>query len=287
MSLIANSQLLDNKRGNAFTEKPFFNQDFIRLNKLKSLQGEYTYKKQGDIMRKTQYTYIYRFDKEGRLIFTFETRKDDHTVDTTWNFYDYYPNNLLKVHRKSNDGGFTSIHYTYDSLNRITSEEYHRDVLDSTGNVIKSIVFNRETMKYYATPRQQKKIVYNSYDLPYKEEFQYFDEDGYLVSKEELLKMTSGKIKYTYEYNEKGLLKAIRSASDHTGKFEEEYLFRYDDLGNLVEKHVYKNGEFTTDIQILYNDKTKLLSAVLTREVRTNFIMILRFMDYEFHPFQE
>ena len=58
--------------------------------------------------------------------------------------------------------------------------------------------------------------------------------------------------------------------------------FKYDDLGNLVEKHIYKNGVFTMDIQIIYNSKSKLLSAVLTRQVSTGFILILRFQDYEF-----
>jgi YD repeat-containing protein len=67
------------------------------------------------------------------------------------------------------------------------------------------------------------------------------------------------------------------------GVFAEEWFFKYDQLGNLIEKNIYKKGVFTTEIQIIYNNDTKLLSSVLTREVSTNFIMILRFMEYEFY----
>ena len=83
------SQMLDNREGNAFTDKPFFNSEFVRINKVKELKGEFTYKKPGDIMRVTEYNYVYSFDDVGRLVASYETRKDDGTKDTTWNKYNY------------------------------------------------------------------------------------------------------------------------------------------------------------------------------------------------------
>ena len=151
------------------------------------------------------------------------------------------------------------------------------------GNLERTFVINNETMKYDTFPLQQKKTVFNSYNLPYMEEFSYYNADGYLLEKEERLKMTSGKVKQVYEYNEKGFISAIRSNATLDGKFAEEWFFKYDEFGDIIEKHVYKNGVFTTDIQIIYNTDTKLLSSVLTREVKSNFIMILRFMNYEFY----
>ena len=79
-----------------------------------------------------------------------------------------------------------------------------------------------------------------------------------------------------------GKLSAIRKKSNKEEGYLEELLYKYDELGNLIEKHIYKKGVFTTDIQIMYSSKTKLLSTVLTREVATDFMMILRFRDYEF-----
>jgi len=278
-----NSQILDNKRGLAFTDKPFFNEKFIRTNKVKSLKGEFTFKKIGDIMRKTEFNSVYFFDSLGRLSSTFETRNEDEIKDTIQNIYEYSAKNQLITHRKKDSGGFGSIHYEFDSLNRIVSEETHRDIINALGVLERTLVVNKETMRYSSSTSQQKKTVYNDYDLPYLDEISYFNADGYLLEKVESLKMTSGKIKYVYEYNAKGYVSAIRSAADANGVFAEEWFFKYDQLGNLIEKKIYKKGVFTTEIQIIYNNDTKLLSSVLTREVSTNFIMILRFMEYEFY----
>lgn len=278
-----NSQILDNKRGLAFTDKPFFNEKFIRTNKVKSLKGEFTFKKIGDIMRKTEFNSVYFFDSLGRLSSTFETRNEDEIKDTIQNIYEYSAKNQLITHRKKDSGGFGSTHYEFDSLNRIVSEETHRDIINALGVLERTLVVNKETMRYSSSASQQKKTVYNDYDLPYLDEISYFNADGYLLEKVESLKMTSGKIKYVYEYNAKGYVSAIRSAADANGVFAEEWFFKYDQLGNLIEKKIYKKGVFTTEIQIIYNNDTKLLSSVLTREVSTNFIMILRFMEYEFY----
>jgi YD repeat-containing protein len=278
-----NSQILDNKHGQAFTDEPFFNEKFIHLNKVKKIKGEYTFKKAGDIMRKTEFKSIYQFNSLGQLISTFETRSENGIKDTIENTYEYSEKNQLILHRKNDSGGYGSVHYERDSLNRIVVEETHRDIVNKKGELERTFIINHETMKYDSYSLQDKKTVYNSYDLPYLEEICYYNEDGYLLEKEDRLKMTSGRVKYVYEYNNKGLISAIRSVANVDGTFAEEWLFKYDEWGNLSEKHVYKNGVYTTDIQIIYNVDTKLLSSVLTRDVNTNFIMILRFLDYEFY----
>ncbi len=278
-----NSQILDNKRGLAFTDQPFFNQTFIKNNKIKNIKGEITYKKAGDIMRKTEFTTIYEFNPLGLLTSTFETKEEDGIRDTAQNIYQYSPKNYLILHRKKDASGYGTIVYERDSMNHVVVEESRRDLIDKYGHLERSLLINRETMKYDTFPLQQKKTVYNSYNLPYMEVMNRYNADGYLLETEEHLKMTSGKVKCVYEYNKKGLISAIRTKANVDGKFAEEWLFKYDELGNLTEKHIYKNGVFVTDIQIIYNAETKLLSSVLTREVSTNFIIIVRFQGYEYY----
>ncbi len=269
--------------GEAFTDKPFFNETFVKENKLKRLEGYFVYKKQGELMRDTKYKYSYEFDREGHLISTFETRKDDGTKDTTWNQYEYDALNNLIVHRKTDSEGFTSVHYDYDSLGRVIYEEYTRDYIDSSSNMIsRSLTFNQERSTYADFDKQTKRTRYNNYDLPYLDEFFNYNELGYLVERTERIKMTSTIYTYSYEYNEQGKLAAIRKASNRQEGYMEEMLFKYDELGNLIEKHLYKNGVFTTDIQIIYNSKSRLLATVITRQVSTGFMMILRFKNYEF-----
>jgi hypothetical protein len=63
----------------------------------------------------------------------------------------------------------------------------------------------------------------------------------------------------------------------------EEMEYAYDELGNLKEKLIYRNGELKTNIQIIYNSKTHLLESVITTEEATGFMMVCRYRDYKFY----
>ena len=132
LSFVTNAQVLDNRNGDAFTDKPFFNEAFVKENKLKNLVGSYVYKKTGEAMKTTSFKYVYEFDQQGHLESSYETNTSDGTKDTVWNIYEYNPQNLLVAHRKTDLDGFLSIHYTYDDKGRIIAEEYKRDI-DSLG----------------------------------------------------------------------------------------------------------------------------------------------------------
>lgn len=277
------AQVLDNRMGEAFTDKPFFNESFVKQNRLKRLNGTYTYKNQGAAMRETNYKHVFEFDKNGRLTFSYETRADDGTKDTAWNIYAYDEYGFLKMHRKTDEDGFTTIRYTNDSLGRVIKEEFLREV-DSNGRIIQTLAFNEERIEYAVYDNKQtKRTRFNNYDLPYLDELINYNDLGYLVSREERIKMTSSVYTYTYEYNDKGKLAAIKKTSNREEGILEEMTFKYDELGNLLEKRIYRNGEFTTDIQIIYNSQTKLLSSVITKQVSTGFMTIIRFTNYEFY----
>jgi hypothetical protein len=233
-------------------------------------------------MKPTKFKYVYQFDKQGHLSSSFETRSDDGTKDTTWNIYLYNDENELMIHRKTDQDGYNSIYYTYDDQGRVIAENYMREI-DSNYQIIRALSFNKETISYVDIDLQTKSTRYNNYDLPYLDVFINYNELGYLVERVEQFKMASAIYRYAYEYNEYGKLSAIRKSSNQHEGFLEELLFKYDELGNLIEKHIYKNGIFITDIQIIYNSKSKLLATVMTRQVSTGFMMILRFKEYDFY----
>lgn len=276
------SQVLDNRKGEAFTDRPFFNQTFIKENKLKKLSGSFVYKKPGELMHKTKYKYVYEFDSLGHLIATYETRTDDGTKDTTWNLYEYDDSDRLLIHRKTDQEGFTTVHYAVDSIGRVISEEFKRDIVNDANTIERSLTFNKENSTYVTYDNQTKRTRYNNYGLPYIDEYYNYNDLGYLVEHVERIKMTSTVYTSQYQYNREGRLAAIRKSSNQEDGYIEELLFDYDALGNLVEKHIYKRGVFTTDIQIIYNSKSKLLATVITRQVSTGFMTILRFQDYIF-----
>ena len=277
------AQVLDNREGNAFTDKPFFNEQFVQQNKLKQLSGFYVYKKKGETMQSTKYKYVYDFDQQGHLISSFETCPDDGTKDTIWNIYKYDERSRLIEHKKTDLEGFQVVSYNHDSLNRVVSEEFMREIYDEESGVSRLLSFNKERLVYANYGDQTKRTRFNNYELPYLDEFFNYNDLGYLVERIERIKMTSDVYTYFYEYNEKGKLSAIRKLGNKTDDYMEELTFKYDDLGNLSEKHIYKDGVFTTDIQIVYNSKSKLVSSIITRQVSTGFLMILRFKDFEFY----
>lgn len=284
LTVHVHAQVLDNRNGEAFTDRPFFNEEFIRENRLKHLDGYYVYKKSGELMQETQYHYVYNFDEQGHLASTYETRPNGKSLDTLWNLYTYSEEGNLMTHRKTEEQGFTSKHYSYDSLGRVIAVEYTRDYKDSANaGIARSLAFNQERIEYVKYGEQMKSTRYNSDNLPYLDEFWTYNDLGYLVERTERIKMTSTEYIYTYEYNELGKLAAIRKASNLQDGYLEEYLFKYDELNNLIEKHLYRNGVFTTDIQIIYNSKSKLLATVITRQVSTGFMSILRFKEYSFY----
>lgn len=279
---ISISQVLDNRNGEAFTDRPFFNEKFIKDNNLKSLNGYFIYKKKGGSMKPTKFKYVYQFDRYGHLISSFESRSDNGAVNEIWNIYNYNEQNDLTFHRKKNGEGYNTIQYIYDNKGRVIQENYMREI-DSNNQIIRTLKFNHETIKYNESHLQTNCTRYNNYGLPYLDESWKYNEDGYLIEHLEKIKMTSSIHTDIYEYNEQGYLSAIRKKSNQKEGYLEELLFKYDELGNLIEKQVYKNGVFITDIQILYNSKSKLLASVITRQVSTGFMMIIRFKDYEFY----
>jgi hypothetical protein len=275
--------MLDNRQGLAFTDEPFFNVDFIRTNQVKRLEGYFVYKKSGQLMQETDYRIVYKFDRSGHLIASYETKPAGQSIDTLWNLYEYNEDGHLMVHRKTEEDGFNSQHFSYDELGRQIAMEFTREYKDSSmQGAARSLAFNKERMEYSDYGGQLKCTRYNSENLPYLDEFWSYNELGYLVERVERIKMTSTIYTYSYEYNEQGKLAAVRKKSNLQEVYLEELLFKYDELGNVQEKHLYKNGEFTTDYQFIYNSQSKLLSSVIVRQVSTGFMTIIRFKEVDF-----
>ncbi|MCE2713470.1 MAG: hypothetical protein LW688_13185 [Cryomorphaceae bacterium] len=281
MQQVVFGQMLDNREGSAFTDRPFFNQEFIRDNGIHKLNGIFTYKKPGEVMRQTDYKYVYEFDTLGRLTASFETRKDDGTMDTTWNKYVYSEKGELIEHKKGDGKGFTATTFEFDTNSRVIRKSNVREYLDSLGQMQRTVL-NSESMTYQLYENQFKKIVFNSYGLPYMEEIFRYNELGYLIEREERLIMTSMITTYKYDYTNNGYISSIAGYRYGDEIPVEETKFTYDDHGNLLDKHIYRAGQYITEFEMLYNEKSKLLTYVLTRDAATNFIMILGFKDYEF-----
>ena len=285
ISLI-NAQLLNNQLGEAFTDKPYFNSTIIKENRISSISGYYTTKKSNDQLRETDLERCYFFNAQGQIYKMFETYYAGKIKDTLITYWEYDETGNVSLIRKADQYGFYSFHFTYDSLGRVTREEFRRNLSKTDSKINfqlgKEFMVSFESSKYERFPGQEKRIFYNSYDQPYREEISYFDGDGFLIEKNDRLRRTSGINKSSYFYNEIGLLDSMVIASNQTGSSTREYAYKYDSHGNLLSQNNYKNTIHITEYQIIYDRKTGLLNYILTRDMATNFITILRLDNYTF-----
>jgi hypothetical protein len=275
--------MINNLSGDAFTDKPFFDRDFIKRNRIKSLEGYYSRKKDGDVVKPTNDFFKYTFDANGNLTSTFQVKSDLGKKDTSVNYYVYNQKNLLIIHRKTEGGGLTAYHYEYDSLNRIISIEQKRDILNLNGEVLSSISINKETMKYFKIQTGNKKVTYNNYGLPYMDEYESWDSDGYKLEEVQKLRMGSTEYKKKFFYNEKGLLSTYAIHYNNSEKPVQEVQFKYDNFGNLIERKSFKEGIFIGELQIIYDNKTQLLGSTIEKLAVDNFMVILRYKEIQFY----
>ncbi len=277
------AQMIDNSKGKAFDDRPFFNVKFIKNNKIKKIKGYFSTKANLDLIRPNENIFVYDFNESGQLIKSYETKYGDTLI----NQYEYDIKGNVILHRKSDHYGFHSYTYKYDSLNRVIYKEYRRDLNRGKGRLNfeldKTYRISSESYTYEDTPIGLKKKYYNSNGKIFKIEFIYTDGNGYLTKKEAKLVNSNGRYITTFSYNEKGLLKEKYSEAFLVNKSSTKLLFEYDENQNLLAQHYYRNGNYITEYQIVYNSKTLLLNALITRDVATNFMTIIKFSDYDYY----
>lgn len=282
----SSAQLIENTKGVAFTDIPFFNTQFVKRSKIREIHGKFTFKKQGDIMRESNYVYVFDFDTLGNLVRHYQTSKGDQITDTNVRFYDYTTDGRIVRKRISQKRGFLSTYYTYNSEGQIVKEEVYRDI-DTMNSILKpaierSLLWNTETMEYQLYQGQYKKKVFNSYGNQYLEVTKYKDSLGYLAREEELFTITGNRLTTKYSYSDKGLIEKVSVYKNTDSIPTSESHFTYDLFGNLQSKLVYKDGVFVTEYQIVYSGVTGLLYSIIMREVSNNFISIIRFSEPTF-----
>ncbi|MDX1349101.1 MAG: hypothetical protein R3279_02575 [Putridiphycobacter sp.] len=282
VNFVLGAQILDNSSGELFSEDPKFNSDFIRNNKVKSIKGYYSTKADYDRIRPTNNVYVYEFNEKGLLVKDYKT----HYKDTIVRGYEYNEKNQLIVMRQSDQFGFHSYHYVYDSLNRLISKEYRRDVNKNGSRVdfeiAQSLSVSTERFTYEQTDKHLKKNYFNSLGKLYKYAFFYTDSNGYLFREEMQAVNGNSREQTIYTYNNNGFLKEKTSEKVLGEKITTRIKFEYDQQNNILAQHYYRNGVYKTEFQIVYSSATMLLNALLARDIETNVITILKFSEYQY-----
>jgi hypothetical protein len=114
------------------------------------------------------------------------------------------------------------------------------------------------------------------------DEVSFYNKDGYLVERKTNYRMSSIEHSTKYSYDEHGLLASKAHYNDHDELAEQEWRYRYDSFGNLIEMLYYRYGQLQKDLQIVFDTKTQLLGSTIQRDVVTNVLLILRFTKFTY-----
>lgn len=284
IAVVVQAQIVDNASGIAVLDELGFNEAFIRANKIKSITGEKSVKRESDIIRSSNEIVNYHFDRVGRLVQIEKIRRPGQSsaeINSTIFRYDTEGNLLDKI--IADISGATSYSYRYNEKGQVISETCTR--MKSPRDTLLPIGPDRteiytEYFSYTPLDSGEKKITYNSYRKPYKEEFFWYDELGYLKEHTQRYLMNNKRSKTTYSYNERGLLEQKVIITDLSATDSTTLNYTYDDAGNLLALHEYQNGLQKRRVEFMYTPSNWTLDARLTKVEETQLIRIVRYNTF-------
>ena len=279
--LLSCGQMLLNPKGEVLEDMPFFNPEFIKSHQVKSFRGTYATKFDHDIIRPNNDAFVYEFDRIGQLVRKFKILMGDTLLSIY--IYDYKGNVL--IHRESNKLGYYEHRYRYDDRNRIVKMELRRDKKSSLDKLSFELDESHtvSTEKYEYIPLEgidYKKICYNGADRIYRIEFYYFNDKEQLAKVESALHNGTNRKEVNYFYDEAGRIQEVKTISKASKTHQRKKIFTYDENGNVLSRHMYRNEKLLSEEQLVYSDDSHLLKAVITREDQSGMLTILQFKSY-------
>jgi hypothetical protein len=279
------AQLIDNRIGNAFNEEMFFSQQFLWMNKIKSITGVVSVKRPGKPIEQRPDMSVFRFNEVGLM-----TRMDK--VTSVKNLIDslsikFKRNDLGSIELREETGtrGYYSTGFVYDDQGRLIRVEYGTaENVSTMKNKLepgRTIAINAESVIWNEQENGVvRKSVYNNYGLHYSNWTITKNPKGFIDSEVEELIMSGRTKMKSYTYNEHGWISKIESA-DNMSSGKKAQTFIYDGLGNVQKVEYFDGKNMTREIEVLYSS-TMLVEAFLDHNMTTGDIVITKF-SYEYY----
>jgi hypothetical protein len=281
----AHAQIIDNRIGNAFNEEMFFSQQFLWMNKIKTITGVVSVKRPGKPIEQRPDLSVYRFNEVGLM-----TRMDK--VSSVKNLIDsltikFKRNDLGSVELREESGtrGYYSTGFVYDDQGRLIRVEYGTaENVATTKNKLepgRTVNINSESVIWNEQENGLvTKSVYNNYGLHYSNWTIKKNPKGFVESEVEELIMSGRTKTKTYTYNEHGWISKIES-SDNMSSGKRAQTFVYDGLGNVQKVEYFDGKSMMREIEVLYSP-TLLVEAFLDHNLSTGDIVITKF-SYDYY----
>lgn len=260
-----------------------FNAAYIRRQGIRSISGKQMVKREGRPMQDKSEKHLYRFDGEGRLIYSNTSfGRPGSGMDTASIGYFYDAKGRL-VQRLRNDlSGHFAYEITCDSLGRTVRQAYVR--IENLGpdryHLVPGnrTVISDEQMQW----RQVNDTAWactwlNELGLPYREQVHQWDRLGYLRAIDDRYLVTGRRGRITFHYDEKGRLAERLDRPDLARPGADKSTWRYDAVGNVVYAERWHDDRLRSHDEYLYDEETMWLKALLTKDEETNLIHVIRY----------
>lgn len=279
------AQIIDNRNGNAFKEEMFFSQQFLWLNKIRSVTGVVSVKRTNRPIEQKPDMVVYRFNEVGLLASMDKVTSVLSIVDSSR--IEYLRNGLgdLEIKKESGSRGYFTTHFNYDEHGRLIRLDYGRaeNISNERGKLIPGQVISINSESFSWTDPQngvQRKSVYNNYGLHYSNWTITRNEMGLIQTEVEELVMSGRTTTRTYIYNEQAWVDRIETR-DNQGSVVKSEKFTYDKLGNVLKVEYFSDKDLTREIEVLYTP-TMLVEAILDHDIQSHDILITKY-TYEFN----
>lgn len=288
ITLTSGAQILESHKGFKDQGGNIFNSDFIKKNKIKTITGRISLKRELQPIRKEGTVEQYSFDQNGQMIERLKSFKmRGGLIDTTQDYFKYNDLEHLISQTTFTMAGYNSIRYKYNSDGEPLEETFIRGENKSPNSyelrrgqesILKKEVFDYSKMN----DSSLKKIYLNSVGKPYKETVISTNQLGLIESEQTRFYLTNKKESMTYQYDVQGRLIKIIDYSNLIGVQTITYTYEYDEFGNLYSSKTYKNGKLTNSQEFLYYVQTFLLKAQLSKNESDKSIKIIQY-SYEYY----
>jgi hypothetical protein len=259
-----------------------FNPQFIARNRIASMVGEQSVKRDNRPMLAKAEKHVYRFDEQGRTIYANHSFGQPGTGrDTASTLFDFDEQGKL-VRRLRNDlSGYFGYDVVRDEQGRPVRETFTRienlstdryELKPGTITEISDEHFRYETVN----DTVWKRVYINSLGLPYREQLHSSDKLGYLRQIEDRYLVNNRRSRITFSYDEKGRLAERLEQPDLAQPRTIRRAWKYDTVGNVIEGTLFHDDRQINRDEYLY-EESGMLKARLTLDIATNNIEVLKF----------
>jgi hypothetical protein len=278
------SQIIDNRLGNAFKEEMYFNREFLWQNKVKKITGTFSIKRPNRPIDQRPDLLVFHFNEIGLLSQIDKITSVLSLVDSLTIQFKRNDLGEVEIRNEQSNKGFFSTKFVYEEGKVVRLDYEKSENLSHDSKKLeagKSTLINSESFSYAdAGTLASRRSSYNNYSLLYSNEIVTKNELGFIVSKKEELTMSGKTKEAAYSYNDKGWVSEIMY-TDNAGAQSRTDDFFYDEIGNLLKVEYRENNELLREIEVLYTE-TMMIEALINHDLRSHDIEIVKF-QYEYY----